>query len=67
MGNETSDREVRAGIQQAKVGEIGFNILSVEAFLFGLTIGIRFQSWGFGIAAFLGLEMLMLTASASNR
>jgi hypothetical protein len=48
-----SDREVRAGIQQAKNGEIGLNIITLEALAVGIAAGGIGHSWGLGAASFV--------------
>lgn len=62
-----SDREVRAGIQQAKVGEAGFSALGFEALFIGAIAGVRSQSWGIGIAAFLGVLSLLMGAAVAPK
>jgi len=40
------DTDVRAGIQQSKVGDTGLQILSFECFVIAAVAGVGIQSWG---------------------
>lgn len=48
-----ADSEVRAGVQQAKVGAESFTVLTVEASLIGLIVGVRTHDWWNGAGAFM--------------
>lgn len=62
-----SDKDVRAGVQQAKIGQNGMSILSVEALIIALIFGINEQSWGVGIFVFLGMFILFAAMAASEK
>src|SRR5579864_4349815 len=66
-GQISGDREVRAGIQQAKVGDTGLTVLSGESLLIAAIIGVRTQSWATGIFVFLGLVFLFLATAKSEK
>jgi hypothetical protein len=53
-----SDREVRAGIQQAKNGAVELNIITLEALAVGIAGGGIGHSWGLGAAGFICVGLL---------
>jgi hypothetical protein len=59
-------RDVRAGIQQSKLDETAWGILSFEAFMIAVIAGVRAESWGAGIAALLCVIALLRFAATSG-
>lgn len=51
-----TDADVRAGIQQAKVGETGLTVLGIEVLIYAVVAGRWSQSWAVGI--FTGIILL---------
>jgi hypothetical protein len=63
---EPTFQHVRVGIQQAKVGETGLKIISIEAFIIALAIGVGTKSWGVGIFVFIGAIALFTAIARSE-
>lgn len=50
-----SAQDVRAGIQQAKVGDSGIGFVTFEAIAFAIGIGVWKSSWAVGIVALVAV------------
>lgn len=65
--SEPRDHDVRAGIQQAKLGEFGLKVLTAEAVVIAGIAGGRTSSWGVGILTFLAVAILANLAARYQR
>jgi hypothetical protein len=61
-----SDHDVRAGIQQAKVGDTGLMILAIEALIIAVIVGAYAQSWAIGIFSFMGAIIAFFAMAKSE-
>jgi hypothetical protein len=62
-----SDQNVRAGIQQAKVGETGLTILGIETLIIAIIVGGYARSWAVGIFTFLGAMIVFILMAQSEK
>ena len=61
-----SDRDVRAGVNQAKASELGMSIFAAQALIFAGFTGFKYQSWGVGLAALFGFLIAGVGLSRSE-
>jgi hypothetical protein len=62
-----SDQEVRAGIQQAKQGEYGLKVISVESVIAAAVAGGLTRSWEVGILVFMCVLLLASLGARSEK
>jgi hypothetical protein len=60
----SDDRDVRAGIQQAKVGATGFNAIILQSLIIAGICGLG-GTWQFGVAILIFMIALLFGAAAA--
>ncbi len=66
-GPRTSSDEVRSGIQQAKAGDDGLTIITLEAAVIALIAGVNQRSWAVGIFTLIGVMVAFLAMASSEK
>lgn len=63
----SNENKVREGVQQAKVGEIGLSVITIQVFGLSSIAWYFSGSFGWGILAFLVLTILLFSVAENKK